>query len=91
MLDIGGWEFLIVAFVLVMVVGQKELPKMLRIHQHHANRRAANEFTSGMTDLANEADMADLKRHLIRQNLEILTKLPMPLIPQAGLVRRLTA
>ena len=25
MLDIGGWEFLIVAFVLVMVVGPKEL------------------------------------------------------------------
>lgn len=24
MLDIGGWEFLIVAFVLVMVVGPKE-------------------------------------------------------------------
>ena len=30
MLDIGGWEFLLVAFVLVMVVGPKELPAMLR-------------------------------------------------------------
>ena len=30
MLDIGGWEFLVVAFVLIMVVGPKELPKMLR-------------------------------------------------------------
>ena len=30
MLDIGGWEFLVVAFVLLMVVGPKELPKMLR-------------------------------------------------------------
>ena len=30
MLDIGGWELLIVAFVLIMVVGPKELPKMLR-------------------------------------------------------------
>ena len=27
MLDIGGWEFLVVAFVLIMVVGPKELPK----------------------------------------------------------------
>ena len=30
MLDIGGWEFLAVAFVLIMVVGPKELPAMLR-------------------------------------------------------------
>ena len=30
MLDIGGWEFLVVAFVLIMVVGPKELPRMLR-------------------------------------------------------------
>ena len=35
MLDIGGWEFLIVAFVLIMVVGPKELPKMLRYEVRH--------------------------------------------------------
>ena len=66
MLDIGGWEFLVVAFVLVMVVGPKELPKMLRGFTGIMRqiRRAANEFTSSMTDLANEADMADLKKTL---------------------------
>ena len=66
MLDIGGWEFLVVAFVLVMVVGPKELPKMLRGFTGIMRqiRRAANEFTSSMTDLANEADMVDLKKTL---------------------------
>ena len=66
MLDIGGWEFLIVAFVLVMVVGPKELPKMLRGFTSIMRqiRRAANEFSRSMTDLANEADMADLKKTL---------------------------
>ena len=64
MLDIGGWEFLVVAFILVMVVGPKELPKMLRGFTSIMRqiRRAANDFTSSMTDLANEADMADLKK-----------------------------
>ena len=64
MLDIGGWEFLVVAFILVMVVGPKELPKMLRGFTGIMRqiRRAANDFTSSMTDLANEADMADLKK-----------------------------
>ena len=66
MLDIGGWEFLVVAFVLVMVVGPKELPRMLRsftgIMRHI--RRMASEFTQSMTDLANDADVADLKKSL---------------------------
>ena len=33
MLDIGGWEFLVVAFVLLMVVGAKGVAKhVARVH-----------------------------------------------------------
>ena len=63
MLDIGGWEFLIVAFVLIMVVGPKELPKMLRgfsgiIRQV---RSMASEFSRGMQTMADEAELSDIK------------------------------
>jgi sec-independent protein translocase protein TatB len=66
MLDIGGWEFLVVAFVLVMVVGPKELPKMLRSFTAIMQqiRRTAADFSRSMTDLANEADVAELKKTL---------------------------
>ena len=63
MLDIGGWEFMLVAFVLILVVGPKELPKMLRGFTRIMTqvRSMAREFTDGMNDLAREADMEDIK------------------------------
>ena len=64
MLDIGGWEFMLVAFVLIIVVGPKELPKMLRGFTRIMTqvRSMAREFTDGMNDLAREADMDDIKQ-----------------------------
>ena len=63
MLDIGGWEFLIVAFVLLMVVGPKELPNMLRGFTRAVRRirSIAFEFTRGMEDLASDNELGDLK------------------------------
>ena len=86
MLDIGGWEFLVVAFVLVMVVGPKELPKMLRGFTGIMRQigRAANEFTSSMTDLANEADMADLKKTLDQAKSGNLDEIADAIDPTGG-------
>ena len=86
MLDIGGWEFLVVAFVLVMVVGPKELPKMLRGFTGIMRqiRRAANEFTSSMTDLANEADVADLKKTLDQAKSGNLDEIANAIDPTGG-------
>ena len=63
MLDIGGWEFLVVAFVLLMVVGPKELPKMLRGFTRFTKqmRAMASEFTRGLEDIASDTDVKDLK------------------------------
>ena len=63
MLDIGGWEFLVVSFVLLMVVGPKELPNMLRGFTRAVRRvrSMASEFTRGMEDLASENELGDLK------------------------------
>ena len=63
MLDIGGWEFLVVAFVLLMVVGPKELPNLLRGFTRAVRRirSMAFEFTRGMEDLASDNDLGDLK------------------------------
>ena len=63
MLDIGGWEFLVVAFVLLMVVGPKELPNLLRgfTRAMRRIRSMASEFTRGMEDLASDNELGDLK------------------------------
>jgi sec-independent protein translocase protein TatB len=63
MLDIGGWEFLIVAFVLLMVVGPKELPTMLRGFTRGIRRvrSMAAEFSRSMQNMADEAELGDVK------------------------------
>ena len=63
MLDIGGWEFLIVAFVLIMVVGPKELPKMLRAFTRIVRqvRSMASEFSQGIQTMGDEAELRDIK------------------------------
>ena len=64
MLDIGGWEFLVVAFVLIMVVGPKELPRMLRSFTQFSRsmRKMAREFTDGMNQIADDSEVAELKK-----------------------------
>ena len=63
MLDIGGWEFLVVAFVLIMGVGPKELPKMLRgfTRVMRQVRSMAAEFSRNMQNMADDAELGDLK------------------------------
>ena len=63
MLDIGGWEFLIVAFVLIMVVGPKELPKVLRSFTRiiRQTRSMASEFSRGMQSMADETELGEFK------------------------------
>ena len=63
MLDIGGWEFLVVAFVLLMVVGPKELPNMLRGFTRAVRRIRimASDLSRGMEELASDNDLGDLK------------------------------
>ncbi|MDA9132459.1 Sec-independent protein translocase protein TatB [Alphaproteobacteria bacterium] len=66
MLDIGGWEFLVVAFVLIMVVGPKELPKMLRgfTRVMRQVRSMAAEFSRSMQTMADDAELGDLESTL---------------------------
>ena len=66
MLDIGGWEFLVVAFVLIMVVGPKELPKMLRgfTRVMRQVRSMAAEFSRSVQNMADDAELGDIKSTL---------------------------
>ncbi|UCH72684.1 MAG: twin-arginine translocase subunit TatB [Rhodospirillales bacterium] len=68
MLDIGWPELLIVALVTIIVVGPKELPRVLRtVTQLMRKVRAmASEFQSGIDDLAREAELDDLKKDIER-------------------------
>jgi sec-independent protein translocase protein TatB len=66
MLDIGFPEFLLISFVLLIVVGPKDLPKVLRSVSSFIRKikSMATQFHSGIEDLANEAEIAELRNQV---------------------------
>jgi len=66
MLDIGFPEFLLISFVLLIVVGPKDLPKVLRSISSFVRKikSMATQFHSGIDDLANEAEISDLRNQV---------------------------
>lgn len=70
MFDIGWTELVVVAVVMILVVGPKDLPRMLRTFGQTMGkvRRMANEFQSTFNDALREAeqqaDISDMKRQV---------------------------
>ena len=62
MFDLGWQEFMMVAIVLVLVVGPKDMPRMLRSFSRFMRRAKsmASEFTSSLESAANEADLKNI-------------------------------
>lgn len=70
MFDIGWTELLVVAMIAILVVGPKDLPKMLRTFGQTVGklRRMAGEFQSTFNEALREAeqqaDIADMKKQV---------------------------
>jgi sec-independent protein translocase protein TatB len=66
MLDIGWPELMVVAAVTVVVVGPREIPRVLRTVNGYVRkaRSLASEFHSSIEDMAREADLDDLKKQM---------------------------
>ncbi len=64
MFDLGWQEFLVIAFVLVVVVGPKDLPKVLKTITGYLKqiRQMAGEFHKGIESMAEEADLKEVKQ-----------------------------
>nr|WP_316653932.1 Sec-independent protein translocase protein TatB [uncultured Gellertiella sp.] len=64
MLDVGWSEILVIAVVLIVVVGPKDLPPMLRAFAKMSRKftTMAGEFRKQFDDALNEADMGDLRK-----------------------------
>ena len=70
MLDLGFQECILIAFVLLIVVGPKDLPKVLRSITGLVRKvkSMASDFHSGIDDLANEAEISDLRKEVSNIN-----------------------
>lgn len=66
MLDIGWVELSIIALITILVVGPKEIPRVLRTVTQIMRkvRGMASEFQSGIDELARESELDDLKKDI---------------------------
>ncbi len=68
MLDIGWPELFLIAVVTIVVVGPRELPRVVRTVSGVIRkvRGMAAEFQSTLDDMAREADLDDIKKEIVR-------------------------
>lgn len=66
MLDFGWQEIIVVAFVLVVVVGPKDMPRALKGFTNFVGkmRGMANEFRKSMLEVADQEEFKDVKKAL---------------------------
>ena len=66
MLDIGGWEFLLIVILGVIILGPKELPNAIRNIKLFLRRarELTGEFQSGLDEVARQADLDKVTENL---------------------------
>jgi sec-independent protein translocase protein TatB len=66
MFDIGWFEMAIIAFIALIVIGPKDLPKTMKTIAHWMRkaRSLTREFQSGIDEMVREAELDDAKKAL---------------------------
>ena len=66
MLDIGWQEFVLVSFVLLIVIGPKDLPKVLKTIVNFVKKikSMAYDFQSSVNEIANESELSELRKEV---------------------------
>jgi sec-independent protein translocase protein TatB len=64
MFDIGWSELLVIAVVAIIVVGPRDLPKLMRSIGHYAGklRRAASDFQRQFEDAMRESEIEEVRK-----------------------------
>ena len=67
MLDIGWQEFTLVAFILLIIVGPKDLPKVLKSLFKFIDKikNYAYDFKSSVNDMNDELELSELRKDVL--------------------------
>jgi sec-independent protein translocase protein TatB len=85
MFDIGWSELLVIAVVAIIVMGPKELPRLMRTFGHYTGklRRAAGEFQRQFEDAVRESELDEVRKalHDVRDtSADLSTSIDKPLM-----------
>ena len=78
MFDIASSEFLLVMLIALVVIGPKDLPKVLRVVGNWVGkaRRVANQFRGHLDDMVRESELAEMEKKWQAENERIMREHP---------------
>lgn len=78
MFDIAPSELLLVAFVALVVIGPKDLPKAMRVVGYWVGRArgVARQFRSGFDSMVREAELEEMEKRWASENARIMSEHP---------------
>lgn len=73
MFDIGWSEMLVIAAVAVVVIGPKDLPRVMRTVGQWSTRvrGMAREFQNSMDEMARQADLDDMRKQMTQMQTDV--------------------
>jgi sec-independent protein translocase protein TatB len=82
MLDFLSGELIVVLIVALVVIGPKDLPRVLR---HVGNwigkaRRVASQFRSGFDEMVRQSELEELEKKWAEENARIMAEHPAPAV-----------
>jgi sec-independent protein translocase protein TatB len=79
MFDIAPTELLVVAVVALMVIGPKDLPRVMRTVGHWVGRARgmARHFRSGIDTMIREAELEEMEKKWKEENERIMREYPL--------------
>lgn len=82
MFDVAPTELLLVAIVALVVIGPKDLPRVLRVLGQWVGkaRRVASQFRSGFGAMIRESELAEMEKKWAEENARIMAEHP-PVAP----------
>lgn len=83
MFDIAPTEFLLVAFVALVVIGPKDLPKAMRFLGYWLGRARAvgRQFRAGFDEMVREAELEEMEKKWKAENERIMREHPLAATP----------
>ncbi len=86
MFDVAPTEFMLVALIALLVIGPKELPRLLRTVGQWVGkaRGVARQFRSGFDDMVRETELADMEKKWREENERIMAEHPVETLPSSG-------
>jgi len=102
MLDFDTSKLLVWGLIALVVIGPKDLPKVLRVVGYWVGRARAmsNQFRAGFDQMMREAELADLEKKWAAENARIMAQhepvaseplVPEPATPEPSSVTSSTA